>query len=152
MLNGLLVKPPWIDKILLGAKTSELRGSRTRIRGPIALIQSGTGTVVGVCELVDVHGPLSLRELRRTTGRHQVPSARFQNGLPYRRTYAWRLRGAHRLRRPVPYAHPSGAVIWVNLAPRVVEAIRMQASEAASRRVSSREAGRRAPSRSAARV
>jgi hypothetical protein len=44
---GLLVKQPWIDLILRGVKTWELRGSRTKASGRIALIQSGTGTVVG---------------------------------------------------------------------------------------------------------
>jgi hypothetical protein len=127
-MKGLLVKPPWIDKILAGKKTWELRGSRTRIRGLIALIQSGTGTVVGVCELVDVHGPLTRVELRRTTARHQVPATHFRDGLRYRRTYAWQLRKARRLRRAVPYRHASGAVIWVNLPSSVTDAIGQMAT------------------------
>jgi hypothetical protein len=123
-MKGLLVKLPWIDKILRGEKTWELRGSNTRIRGPIALIQSGTGTVVGVCELTSVEGPLSLVRLRRTTARHRVPVQHFKDGLPYPKTYAWSLRGARRLPRAVPYRHPSGAVIWVILSPGVAKAIR----------------------------
>jgi hypothetical protein len=122
-MKGLLVKQPWIDKILAGQKTWELRGSRARIRGSIALIERGTGTVVGVCELVDVHGPLTRAALRRTTARHRVPATQFRNRLRFRRTYAWQLRGARRLRRPVPYRHPSGAVSWVNLPSGVATAI-----------------------------
>ena len=37
-MRGLLIKQPWIDLILDGAKTWELRGSRPSIRGPFALI------------------------------------------------------------------------------------------------------------------
>jgi hypothetical protein len=56
-IDKILVKQPWIDKILSGQKRWELCGSWPRIRGPIALIQSGTGTVVGVCELAGVLKP-----------------------------------------------------------------------------------------------
>lgn len=34
-------------------------------------------------------------------------------------TYAWVLRDARRLEKPVRYDHPQGAVIWVSLAPSV---------------------------------
>ena len=122
-MKGLIVRQPWIDKILSGAKIWELRGSATRTRGPIALIQGGTGTVVGTCQVVGVKGPLSLSQLRRTTSRHLVPSEVLRNGLVYRKTYAWILARARRLRSPMPYRHPSGAVIWVNLSPGVVKSI-----------------------------
>jgi hypothetical protein len=62
-MKALVVKQPWVDKILSGAKVWELHGFRTQTRGPIALIQGGTGTVVGVCDVVGVKGPLSLSEL-----------------------------------------------------------------------------------------
>ena len=63
MLNGLLIRTPWIDLILGGSKTWEIRGTRTSKRGRIGLIQSGTGAVIGVADLVDVAGPLTLAEL-----------------------------------------------------------------------------------------
>ena len=53
-MNGLIIKPEWIDKILSGKKTWEIRGNKTKIRGKIALIQSGTSEIYGTCELVDV--------------------------------------------------------------------------------------------------
>jgi len=118
-VKGLLVKQPWIDKILSGKKTWELRGSSTKNIGAIALIESGTGFVVGTCEVVDVEGPLSMATLRRNMGRHGVPQRQLGRRLPYKRTHAWVLRGARRLREPVPYKHPQGAVIWVNLPPGV---------------------------------
>jgi hypothetical protein len=45
MLDGLLIRAPWIDKILDGSKSWEIRGSQTSKSGRIALIESGTGTV-----------------------------------------------------------------------------------------------------------
>lgn len=58
-----------IDKILAGTKTWEIRGATTSRRGPIALIQSKSGHVVGTCEVIDVVGALSLEELQRNEPR-----------------------------------------------------------------------------------
>ena len=125
-MRSLLIKQPWIDLILDGAKTWELRGSRTRIRGPIALIQSGSGQVVGTCEVVDVKGPLSLAELRRTTALHCVPASSLRAGMRYKNTFAWVLSGARRSPTPVKYDHPPGAIIWVKLDQSVQRRIRRQ--------------------------
>ncbi|PYR88791.1 MAG: hypothetical protein DMF84_26740 [Acidobacteria bacterium] len=38
--------------------------------------------------------------------------------LPYPNTFAWLMKNARRLRTPVPYRHPSGAVRWVKFARR----------------------------------
>ena len=119
-MKGLLIRQPWIEEILAGRKTWELRGSSTRTRGVIGLIESGTGTVVGICELKDVLGPLSLAELRRNQSKHRVAARDFGGVPPYSRTHAWVLRKPRRFSEPVPYKHPQGAVIWVNLS-RTVE-------------------------------
>jgi hypothetical protein len=44
----------------------------------------------------------------------------------YRQTYAWVVKNAHRLERPVPYLHPPGAVIWVRLDAAVEKKIKAQ--------------------------
>jgi hypothetical protein len=44
----------------------------------------------------------------------------------YRNTYAWVLKNPRRLKKTVPYKHPSGAVIWVKLDGIVERAIRKQ--------------------------
>lgn len=72
-MKGLLIKKPWIDLILRGKKTWEIRGSRTFTRGRIALIESQSGTVVGTCDIVDVVGPLTPDQLRRNERWHQIP-------------------------------------------------------------------------------
>lgn len=114
-LRGLLIKSPWIEEILQGRKTWEIRGSNTNIRGKIALIRSGSGLVVGTCELVDVKGTLTLPEMRRNVDKHCIPLNDLERGLYYEKTYAWVLKNAKPLKTPIPYKHPSGAIIWVKL-------------------------------------
>lgn len=116
--SGLIIRDPYVSQILDGKKTWEIRGKRTTIRGRIGLIKGGSGTVVGTCDLFDVVGPLTLAEYRKGA-RRAGSEPREIDELPYDATYAWVLRHPVRLPEPVRYAHPSGAVIWVNLAPRV---------------------------------
>jgi len=113
--HALIIREEPLAKILAGKKTWEIRGSATKRRGRIALVQSKSRLVVGTAELVDVRGPLSLAELRDASHRSQFRPSE----LPYRSTFAWVLCGARRLRNPVPYEHPPGAVIWVKLASSV---------------------------------
>jgi len=113
-MNGLIIRSPYVDWILAGKKTWEIRGRRALARGKIALIRGGSGLVVGTCELTDVVGPLTLRELRRNAGRLAEPKSEIRS-LPYKTTYAWVIKNARKLRPPRRYKHPSGAVVWVKL-------------------------------------
>jgi len=79
-VKALIVRQPWVERILSGAKTWELRGSRTHVRGPIALIEAGTGHVVGTAELRDVIGPLSQAALSRTTRYHAIAPQALRGG------------------------------------------------------------------------
>lgn len=112
--RGLLIREPWISKVCNGEKTWELRGSRTHVRETVGLIRSGSGTIVGTADLVGVEGPLDLPTLRRTPALHGVPATDL-DAPPYAKTYAWVFENALWLPQPVPYDHPSGAVIWVRL-------------------------------------
>src|ERR1035437_5467401 len=129
MLSGLLIRSPYVDWILAGSKTWEMRGSRTSKRGRIALIQSGTGTVIGVADLVDVVGPLKVSELAANSSKAGYEKDERVTELPYERTFAWVLQNARRLSEPVPYSHPYGAVIWVNLTPAVENVVLQQVGQ-----------------------
>lgn len=134
MLDGLLIRSPWVELILGGSKTWEIRGNRTTKRGCIALIKSGTGCVTGVVELVGVVGPLSLSELKSNA--HKAGFAPSDvTRLPYRNTYAWVMENARPLCKPVSYSHPYGAVIWVRLPNNVQAAVFEQLPGPASARV-----------------
>jgi|CXWL01.1.fsa_nt_gi hypothetical protein len=122
--RGLCIKKEPLDRILAGTKTWEIRGKATTKRGPVALIQSGSGELVGVCGIVGVVGPLSLAELQRNTRKAGFRA----DTLEYQTTYAWVLRNARRFRKPIPYRHPQGAVIWVKLEPRVTRRLKREES------------------------
>ena len=124
----MLIAMPWIELILEGKKVWELRARKTRRRGSIALIRKGSGQVVGVADLVDVHGPMSRQELLDQLPRHQVPPER----LSGKYGFAWELRNTRRLPEAVPYCHPSGAVIWVVLSETVQNQIAAQTSTTAN--------------------
>lgn len=110
-VKGLIIKQPWIDYILNADKIWEIRGVNTKTRGKIELIQSGSGLVVGCCEIVDCI-ELSLQDFKNNVDKHQIKNT---NQLPYKRTYAWVLTNAKKYERPKKYKHPQGAIIWVNL-------------------------------------
>jgi len=110
---ALVIKAPFINQILAGTKTWELRNRRTTKRGRIGLIQSGTGMVVGEANLVDVLGPLSLGDYMKNARRWAGQPSEVE--LSWRGGYAWVLKNARRYRNPVPYKHPQGAIIWVKL-------------------------------------
>lgn len=111
---GLVVKSPWVELIRSCAKTWEIRGRATNVRGNIALIRGGSGSVVGVCRLDDCRGPLDPQTFQENFERHRVAVA---PGVPlmYPKPYAWVLADARSLPEPLPYKHPSGAVTWVRL-------------------------------------
>jgi len=121
LTHGLLILKEPLDKILAGTKTWKVRGKATARRGPIALIESKSGHVVGTCDVVDVVGPLTPSDLQRNAGR---TGFRLSELPSYPTTYGWVLRDARRLPDPVPYRHPSGAVIWVRLEPSVLRRLR----------------------------
>ncbi|TMU85055.1 hypothetical protein FGG79_14275 [Bacillus sp. BHET2] len=95
-----------------------MRGSNTRIRGRVGLIKSGSGRVMGTVNIVGSQ-ELTLSEYQQSSARHGVKSEGSLQ-LPYKRTYAWILEDPVLYQTPVPYKHPLGAVIWVNLSKAMV--------------------------------
>lgn len=110
-MKALIIKKPWVDYILDGKKTWEIRGSKTNIRGQIELIQSGSGLVVGSCEIIDCR-ELTIEDYKSNIDKHNIQEV---TTLPYKKTYAWIISNAKRYTEPKKYKHPQGAIIWVNL-------------------------------------
>jgi ASCH domain-containing protein len=120
-MKGLISKSPHVENILKGQKTWEIRGCNTKNRGEIALIKSGSGTIVGKCEIIDVIGPIDISTLQKNVDKHCVPLERIEQVLGrYKKAYAWVLSNAYALNKPVSYEHPQGAIIWVNLDSLVI--------------------------------
>jgi hypothetical protein len=109
--RGLIVKRKWLEYILAGVKTWEMRSRKTNIRGKIGLIESGTGLVKGTVEIVDCLEPLEESDYAISLCNHWVGDYE----LLRKWKYPWVLRNAQTLPEPIPYNHPQGAVTWVNL-------------------------------------
>lgn len=111
-MKGLIIKEPWIDLILKGEKTWEIRSSHTKIRGEIYLIKSGTGHIFGKVNVVDSI-KLTPDTYFNSVDKHKIEN--HQNKMPYKNTHAWVLEDPVLFKEPIPYKHPQGAVIWVNM-------------------------------------
>jgi hypothetical protein len=118
-----MVREPYVSLLLTRRKTWELRGMATKLRGRIGLIRSGSGLIVGECEIVDCLGPLSLDRLLTTPfisgterdeiGRDAKPPYVARDGRS--KTFAWVIDNPVVYADPIPYRHPSGAIIFVDL-------------------------------------
>ena len=123
-MKGLIIDEPWISLIVLGKKTWEMRSRNTHMRGRIGLIRKGSKTVIGIADLVDTLPKLPKSELRASFAKHRVPEHEIDQNFKW--STAWVLQRARSLQQPVPYHHPAGAVIWMNLDPNVAAVIEQQ--------------------------
>jgi hypothetical protein len=114
-IKGLIIDTPYIDRILAGEKTWEMRSSQTKQRGTIALIRKGSGQVFGLVDLVDSRGPFTREQMLENQSKHKISSERLADPKVAKWNNAWVLTNVVQLSKPVPYQHPPGAVIWVNL-------------------------------------
>lgn len=113
MKKGLVIKSPFIEDILKGIKTLEIRGSSTKFRGEIVLLKSGSGLALGTIEITD-SAIFSLEDYNKWDYRIYRKKEK-TNVLPYKKTYAWKLENPKFFDKPKPYKHPLGAITWVNL-------------------------------------
>ena len=101
----------WLDLVLEGTKTAELRRDRTT--SGCAWMGCG-GRVWGRIHIGDAARLSSMEELRATRGQHRVEATE----LPYgARTYLWPLSGLYILPEPVPFHSRPGPVTWLPFAP-----------------------------------
>ena len=107
----LIIQEPWIDLILDGRKTLEIRGKpckKQRERIYVAL-SGGGGIILGSVEFVRCHGPLSSSQWESMAQQHCVGGGK----LPYgSSTYAWEMRSPIKFEEPVRYEHKQGIVVW----------------------------------------
>ncbi len=110
-MKGLIIKPKWANLILQGEKSWEIRGCNTSIRGPIAIIKSGTGMIYGTVELVDSI-QVNLSTLTNNINLHCVEDL---SVVKYPNPYAWVLKNPVPYDNPIPYTHKQEVVIWANI-------------------------------------
>lgn len=116
MDRAFIVKEHWGSLILGGSKVWEIRGTGTRVRGRVGVIFSGTGMIQGSVEIVGF-SLLPREDFEMFRKYHHIPGN--FGSLPYDEPHIWYLKDAMRFTEPIPYRHPRGAVIWVNLEGRM---------------------------------
>lgn len=129
--KALVIREPWIDLILSGQKTWEMRGQRPSYRGWIGLIRKGSGRVSAIARLADVGHPLSEDEMVANFDKHRIPAAMIRSGEVAKWTTPWKLSDIRVLRQPVPYHHPNGAITLFGLEQDTSAAIMAQLGEVA---------------------
>lgn len=110
--RALVVQSHWCNLILEGVKPWEMRSSKTKVRGIIGLIESGSGLIVGKVNLTDSLEAIPEREFFNHTEKHQITNSLIATS---KWKYPWVLDCATRFDTPIQYCHPKGAVIWVKL-------------------------------------
>jgi hypothetical protein len=109
---ALVIKKHWLNLILSGEKTWEIRGSSTTRRGWIHLAESRAGgKLIGRARLVDCRS-LSASSFMSYESKHRVADL---SDVPYKTIFAWVLQDAQRFKNPLLYSHRPGAVIWVKV-------------------------------------
>lgn len=111
-MDCLIIKKENLNQIFDNHKIWEIRGAFTKKRGKIGLIESGSGKVMGTCNLVECYGPLDKKELLKNKQKHKVFDV---NSISYKKIYAWVIKDPKRYLHPKSYKHPQGAIIWVKL-------------------------------------
>lgn len=108
----LVVRNPWLDLILSGTKTWEVRDVQTKKRGKIHLALSGAGgRIVGQCCITDSFA-INKSKLGRSFRKHRIKNLAL---ITYQRPHVWVLAKPHRYQTSFACSHPHGAVKWVNL-------------------------------------
>lgn len=116
MDRAFIVKEHWGNLILDGSKLWEIRGTGTQVRGRVGVIFSSTGMIQGSVKIVG--SSLLLRKDFNMFREYHHIQGDFDS-LPYEEPHIWYLEDAIRFTEPIPYLHPQGAVIWVNLEGRM---------------------------------
>lgn len=114
ILSAIPIRYPWIDMILAGVKTWEIRSKFTKKIGPVALIRAGSATVVATAilsEVIQLTPKLAIENALKM-GMKKLTSEMAED---VDGQYAWVLKDVVVFKTPVPYKHPSGAVTWVTL-------------------------------------
>ena len=107
--KALVVKKKWLDLILAGQKTWEIRGSSTSKRGWVHFAESQAGgKLTGRARLVNCF-PVTWSSFQSHYKKHCVPR---WSMVPYITPHAWVLEDAEKFEKPFEYEHKQGAIIW----------------------------------------
>lgn len=130
-MKALIVREPYLGRILAGSKTWELRSRPCSHRGLTGLIRKGSKAVVGVVKISQCLPPLNDMEIRQSEKFHGIPPDEIDALLKTAWRVPWVLEEVCTLARPINYSH-SSQVTWVDLSIEetalVVEQLRGKAN------------------------
>lgn len=113
-MDGLIIKKEWLDLILSGRKTLEIRGRDTKKVGQtIYLLESGTHRIRGTCKISEAFPICASPHWNQEKSRHCVDVSWEEVIKVYKVPYAWELSEVVEWEKISYYKHPKGAVIWV---------------------------------------
>lgn len=117
-MDGLIIKKEWLDLILCGKKTLEIRGHDTKkINQSIYLLESGSHKVRAICK---IKRSTLMTYQNWDEYKEQTCLDLSFIGLNkwYHTAYAWEIAELEPIEDIWYYSHPKGAVIWVkNVVP-----------------------------------
>ena len=144
----MVVKPEWMERILCGDKTREVRAMRAR-PGPVWL--GHEGKIYGQVTITD-NCVMSEDEFCSRESEHRWPQ---HAPVPYARLCGLALSSPERLPQPLPYWRPGGAIGWnryrtskddlLRKKARKGGALKEAAGEPADTKRSEREPGEKTP-------
>ena len=99
----LVLKPHWLQQILSGNKTLEIRGSRLKA-GHYYL---GCGGKIHASAILDA--PIAIENVTQWIALREDHKVK-TDALPYRKTYGLPIKKLTQLKKAVHYIHPRGAI------------------------------------------
>jgi hypothetical protein len=112
-MDGLIIKKKWLDLIVNGKKTIEIRGSDTKKEGEkIYLLESGTHKIVATAVISSTY-LISCSDWSEERKEHCVDISYSDLKKRYKTPYAWVLSDVTPIKDIWYYKHSQGAVIWV---------------------------------------
>lgn len=112
-MDGFIIKKEWLDLIVSGKKTLEIRGHSTqKLNQPIYLLESGTRRVRAICSITS-SALLDEYNWEKLKQEHCVDITFAELNRIYRKAYGWKLTNIEPIEDIWHYTHPKGAVIWV---------------------------------------
>jgi len=120
-IKGLVIDSLHVDNILAGTATWEMRSGSTNQPGLVALINQGSGQIVGVANLVAIKGSISYQDRLNNANQYRISEECLRLGDIDNWDVAWILENAQPLLTPITCQHRDGIDIWVDLEPQVQE-------------------------------
>lgn len=112
-MDGLIIKKKWLDLIVSGRKTLEIRGFDThKINEPIYLLESGSHRVRAICKIKS--STLITNDKWGKYKNNACLDMTFTDlNKWYKTAYAWEITDIKPIEYNCYYSHLRGAVIWV---------------------------------------